>query len=466
MNFRHSASGAAASSAMATPARYPALHLAPEFPESRYSLTGRLLEEHGADHISPRQKRPRISLSEDSEAFTSLDVNKNTYASTITWTRKWNEYKRDVDAKFEDTTVSKPELNYHLEQFFAQVRQDNGEEFKDSTLQVGFAALARYFKGLFEKRSEQLNIHDDLVFKGACQVFRGRLRQLRQNGHTGTKSTSKFSKSEIKRILDSEFCNPSTPDGLLHRVYVHVTLYLMERGDSLAMMMRNEIEEEHDESGAVYYLRAKPSKNSHNRPDVGNPAAQYNAIPSGPAAMDIRNYLARRSNCSEERFFLAPNRQSYLKTGNWYKNTPVGKNVMYKWVQEACRSAGIDTTNRRLVQHSFRLTATSAWSESNEWAWDEDGPTDEQLNAVWRQLDFGVDATQVPPVPDPDLERIELEPEPEPASGGSVVEVVQQGQRIEITCNGSSILSLSFEPGTTFTFKIQPTIAPVNLYTE
>lgn len=70
------------------------------------------------------------------------------------------------------------------------------------------------------------------------------------------------------------------------------------------------------------------------------------------------SHRPQKSKTPESPFFLAVN-QNWQKNSLWYKNSPLGKNSIGKFLSQAARSAGLPQKSKKLANHSVRKTSIS-----------------------------------------------------------------------------------------------------------
>ncbi|KAI9096515.1 hypothetical protein DFS34DRAFT_594426 [Phlyctochytrium arcticum] len=188
-------------------------------------------------------------------------VNGNTSTSTSTWLNNWKLSKSDIGVTTTDELISKDQLDGYLQQFWHQVKQECGKDFKDTTAKTGFAAISqdreRPLANVAE-RGEDINLFSDIEFRGFNKILNARFKNLQEKGYTGVSSADNFTMKENEMISSSIFCNPNTAEGLLHRVKVYVAMYLIERGGQPLSMLLSDLEEKVDQNtGQTYYRREK-----------------------------------------------------------------------------------------------------------------------------------------------------------------------------------------------------------------
>ena len=79
---------------------------------------------------------------------------------------------------------------------------------------------------------------------------------------------------------------------------------------------------------------------------------------TGCPVMFYKTFASHRPNKSkdpESPFLLSVN-QNWPKTNVWYKNAPLGKNSIGKFLSKAAQRAGLPTQNKKVANHSVRKT--------------------------------------------------------------------------------------------------------------
>ncbi|KAI8818689.1 uncharacterized protein EV422DRAFT_507873 [Fimicolochytrium jonesii] len=215
--------------------------------------------------LIPGNLAPRFPpLSEEEiQRIKEADNNPNTVRSTKTWVKKWNQYKEECHLTYEDGTVNVAQLNKDLEAFIIQVKMDNGEEFRDSSLDTGFGSLGRYLKLKGEENNRVVNIQSDTEFRGARTILNVRMANLQKMGNGGTNAASDLSLEEFRTMLGSAFCSVDTPEGLLHRVYLYLSVFLVERRGEASHMEVPDLKLKMMAAGEYYFERTMTVETNH-----------------------------------------------------------------------------------------------------------------------------------------------------------------------------------------------------------
>ena len=104
--------------------------------------------------------------------------NKNTSTSTKFWITVFKSWAKQNRFPEEIETYEPSELDTALQQFYAEVRNKDGEDYEPDSLRVMIAALDRHLKEHGYKQS----IIRDREFFTSKQVLEGKARRLREEG--------------------------------------------------------------------------------------------------------------------------------------------------------------------------------------------------------------------------------------------------------------------------------------------
>ncbi|KAI8585854.1 hypothetical protein BDZ88DRAFT_455550 [Geranomyces variabilis] len=203
------------------------------------------------------------------DAYKATNVPANTIRSTEQWAAKWESYVIAKEGKGADDMCEEAILADHLEAFIHGLRKDNGCNYKDSTLKVGFAALARHIK-----KRRKLDLHNDNIFAGVSTVLDRRCKDLQDAGCGGTNHSGSISIDELYKILSSDLCNRNTPRGLINRVYLQVAYFLANRGGDTYRAELQHLQKKTTSDGRFYYEYARGREKNHQQGVKGVEAGQ------------------------------------------------------------------------------------------------------------------------------------------------------------------------------------------------
>ncbi|XP_031341004.1 uncharacterized protein LOC116169118 [Photinus pyralis] len=140
--------------------------------------------------------------------------------------------------------------------------------------------------------------------------------------------------------------NENTPEGLQRKLFIIISVELAWRGNEGLTTLVHHFKEELGNDG-IYTGRI-----------------EYNPVFTKTTQGGERK-CANSKNIKTDRLFLTvnPNWRDLQGVG-WYKDVPVGKNVMGKWMNDSAKRAGLNTTDKKITNHSSRATAVSTLAKS------------------------------------------------------------------------------------------------------
>ncbi|XP_029295434.1 uncharacterized protein LOC115013344 [Cottoperca gobio] len=125
-------------------------------------------------------------------------------------------------------TMEKTELNAVLRHFYGSVRNSKGELYGISSYIALRAGLNRYFKD--PPVSRPVSLMRDAEFTSANKVFLGVLKRIRKSGRDITLHHPALSPDDIRILRRSRAMDPSTPKGLLGKVWFDIQVHFGRRG--------------------------------------------------------------------------------------------------------------------------------------------------------------------------------------------------------------------------------------------
>lgn len=258
---------------------------------------------------------------------------------------------------------TKENLNHHLESFFYQLKTATGDDYKATTLRTAFSALHRYFLACERPGGDRIDVWNSEEFQGARTILDRRMKDLQDMGKGGNTPATSILPEEMNAML--ALCHPSTPEGLLRRVYLHVATYFVERGGSPYELLLSQLERCTTADGRVYFKRTQQKDNHHQSGIKGELALRENIVPPDPLGTegpvyDIELYLGKRQDVDIPYFFVAVNNHAAIRKGVWYKNQRVGKNKLARILRDCAQQANLENwESRRIVPQSCRGSAVN-----------------------------------------------------------------------------------------------------------
>ena len=124
------------------------------------------------------KQRFRFASETTIEQLKNSSKNPNTVRGTSFWLNVWKTQckEKNIVNRIEENEPEK--LNKLLETFYAEVKNQNGDDYESESLKVMMAALDRHLN----EQGYKFSIIRDREFHSSKQVLEGKARQLRQSG--------------------------------------------------------------------------------------------------------------------------------------------------------------------------------------------------------------------------------------------------------------------------------------------
>ncbi|KAJ4946437.1 hypothetical protein JOQ06_024104 [Pogonophryne albipinna] len=119
-------------------------------------------------------------------------------------------------------TVSKPELNSLLRQFYGSVRNTKGQQYAISTYVGLRAAVNRFIND--PPYSRAWCLMKDNEFTTSNNVFSGLIKSLRRAGQDKTEHHPAITNEDLEILRKSRAMDPNTPRGLLNKVIIIIII--------------------------------------------------------------------------------------------------------------------------------------------------------------------------------------------------------------------------------------------------
>jgi len=255
----------------------------------------------------------------------------------------------------------------------AQTKADPPKPYAPSTVKTAVLSLVRaYGRSL----SSIPNFNTCPEYQQLRQIVDGRIKELQEEGQHVSRKSEGFSRREIYSIIKSPVCEPTTPTGLLNRVFSFIALYSGMRVSGHYSLMRSDLECQDNGNNRPFYVLKGHLDKGHRGglKDVnernwdGRIFANSKSLSYCPVAtIDLYLSLCPPPNGKIPNlpFYLAPKTKITQKDKVWYNRCRIGKNHFNVIVGRICESAGLDTSHRYTV-HSFRRTVAT-WLHEDGW---------------------------------------------------------------------------------------------------
>ncbi|GES99854.1 zinc finger MYM-type protein 2 [Rhizophagus clarus] len=185
---------------------------------------------------------------------------------------------------------------------------------------------------------KNIDLYNDIRFKGIREVVDGKIRYLSNNGKGETKGSDSLEVDEITQILNHKLLDGSTPERLLRRVFFINAIYLGLRGGEHTLLKATDFVKCEDDGYTVFIYC---SKNNQRGFTENHGKADKLTLPNHPdITLFIDKYLSLRPYS--------------LRTGVWYKPNHVRSKRLSSFLNETCKITGKNLNGRKITNHSGR----------------------------------------------------------------------------------------------------------------
>ena len=283
--------------------------------------------------------------------------NKNTSNSTSNWNRvftKWAK-ERNLEEQIEKYEVNL--LNTTLEQFYGEVRKQNGKDYEPDSLAVMQAALDRHLK----ENDYPKSIIKDKEFSSSRQVLEGKAKTLRESGLGKKPNASRsLTKNEEETLWRCGELGDSCPRVLQNTVWFFLGQHFGFRGRQEHYSLKVEHLKLYLSDNNTEYLsfregitKTRPG-GLHKKQRLVQPKMFATKTERCPI-MFYKKFLSKRPPTMRD------NGPFYLSTINnpvnhnvWYKTTPLGENSLNTIMKTMVERCSLNSAN--LTNHSTRKT--------------------------------------------------------------------------------------------------------------
>ena len=293
--------------------------------------------------------------------------NKNTSTSTKFWITVFKSWAKQKRFPEEIETFEPSELDTALQQFYAEVRNKDGEDYEPDSLRVMNAALDRHLKEHGYKQS----IIRDREFFTSKQVLEGKARRLREEGKGKRQNKARsLSKEEEEVLWVAGKLGNNSPESLVNTIWWILTQYFGLRGRQEHHSMKvDDFALRKDDDGQEYVEFAEGltktrggglSKKSRDF----SPKMFATGGERCPVSL-FKEYLSRRPQQMKTTgpFYLSVNYNA--KDEIWYKAQPMGINRINEMMKRIVAGSSLETSCKKLTNHSARKTLVNKLKKTN-----------------------------------------------------------------------------------------------------
>ena len=293
-----------------------------------------------------------ITFTEDQlKSLTRQKLSKNTENSTKVGIKLLKKYCSGTGVDFEEEVREKESLDNLLMKFYAGIRTERGDVYKNNSLISFRNSLHRYF---MEK--QKVNIFDDHHFKNSNTVFRNVLKNGKSSGKGNTTHYPEIEPEDLEKLNNSFDIN--SPVGLQEFIWFNIMLRLIRRGrENLRSMTKETFSVATDATGKqyVYQVNSESDKN-HGIQDnsfdtTGEGRIYQNSGEKCPVKM-FKKYLSLL-HPKQNAFWQRPRDNISNSATNWYCNVPLGEKYLSSMMPKMSLKYKL---SQRYTNHSIRVS--------------------------------------------------------------------------------------------------------------
>lgn len=301
-------------------------------------------------------------------------VNKSVPRNTvINKQSQWRQFMDFCESKNyiinKNTTIC--ELASIMKDWAFNMRRKDGEDYKESVIKTLWNNTAKTLQDIFFKEHKiKFNPFEDIDFQEARKARDSKRKQLQTIQEKRKISAVAFTSDENMKM--QKIWDENTPEGLQKKFFIIASKELAWRGNEAAYATTHYFKMEMDNYGnSTNRIEYNPIFTKTNQGGSKRCSDSKWLIPNSdtnicPVRLYHKILEKRPKRITNDRFFLAPNPQWQLtKSLGWFKNTPIGINTISTWTKETAQKVGLDTTNKKISNHSHRATAVTHLANAN-----------------------------------------------------------------------------------------------------
>lgn len=251
------------------------------------------------------------------------------------------------------------------------MKKINGGDYKEAVVKTMWNVTAKIMQEKYANDfKRELDPFKSLKFKNARDARDSKRRALQADPEKLKRSAVPLERSELDRMI--QIWDEETPEGLQKKLFLIVSVELGWRGGEGNTALIQHFKEETNNDGTLTgRIEYNPIFNKTNQGGSKKTAgskwiAENTHNDSNCPVRLFRKLISKRQDqCKSDRLFLTPNPFWQKENGaGWYKNTPVGKNLFGNWFKESAEKAGLDTTSKKITNHSSRATTVSTLAKA------------------------------------------------------------------------------------------------------
>lgn len=300
-------------------------------------------------------------------------IRHNTPANTIkckkTVWKQFLEFCTNRSYELNEST-SDEQLATILKDWAYNMRKKDGQDYKETVIKTMWNVTAKQIQEKYAAFGREVDPFSSAKFREAREAKNSKRKELQAIPEKRKQSSSALKKEEFNQLID--IWNEDTPEGLQKKFFLIASVELAWRGGEASSCLLHYFKRECGNDGTqttrIEYnpvftktTQGGSQKCANSKWLIRNKETPANC----PVRLFEKLISKRTNNIKTDRLFLTVNpfwNQSY--SIGWYKNCPIGKNELSKWMKDSASKAGFDVKNKKITNHSSRATAVSSLAKA------------------------------------------------------------------------------------------------------
>lgn len=300
---------------------------------------------------------------EQIKKLVSENIPLNTQRSRSSIWTQFSEFLRVRNFTLEKCTTA-TELAKILEDYAFNMKKCNGEDYKESSVKSMWNSTAKMVQEkYFTEYGIKIDPFTDISFKCSRLARDTKRRQLQSCPEKRKLSSKALSTEELLKMIQSY--DEETPDGAQKKFFHLCSYELAWRGNEAVNCKIHFFQKEFNNmgefTGRIEYNSIFSKTTQGGSKSLASSKWLVRNLSNEdlcPVRLFLKLMEKRGPNILSDRLFLTvhPN----WKNGSWFKNCPLGINIVSKWTKMSAEKIGIDTKKHKITNHSHRSSAVSA----------------------------------------------------------------------------------------------------------
>lgn len=255
-------------------------------------------------------------------------------------------------------------LSKILEDWALNMKKLDGSDYKERAIKTIWNVTAKVLQAKYEHEyRRKFNPFTDELFATARKAKNSKMKELGSCPLKRRLNTEVFTIDEYRRMLES--CDENCPEGLQKKFFIIASYELFWRSGEARKCKVDHFKEKYIKDADLSHILIEYNP-------LFDKTTKENALYTDsrwlfenldrPEICPVRLYRKlkdkRPAHCKTEQFFLATNRNRLGDLSRaWFNNQCAGRNQMCVWTKQVAEAIGIDTTQRKMSNHSLKMSA-------------------------------------------------------------------------------------------------------------